>query len=137
LAVALLIRKEIRNPFRLIGSFITGNFRGPVKENHSSHNHRTSLLPRVGAYAIPHFEAPQLRHIEVPSIFQAEDKAIQILNGKLGSGSAGQAEENTSLFDLILQNPSSMYYNSPSLISSGFGNDWGFPCIYLIRNFRS
>jgi len=107
LAVALLIRKEMSNPLRLIGSFITGNFKGPMTENHSNQNLTASLLSRVESYSSAHFEAPQLPHIEMPSFFQTEDKAIQISNGKPGNGSAEQAEENISLLDLLLQNPSS------------------------------
>lgn len=99
LSVALLIRKKVNNPFRLIGSLMTGNFRRPVTENHSSHNHKGHLLPHVEAPAIPHFE--------VPSLFQTEDKALHISNGTLANGSDGQAQENISVFDLLLKNPSS------------------------------
>jgi len=91
LAMALLIRKQISNPLKLIGNFI--NFKGPVTQNHgNSHNLRASLQSRIEAPAIPHFEAPQLPHIEMPSFFQTEDKALHIANGKPANESAGQAQ---------------------------------------------
>jgi len=102
------LKKELSHPLRLFGGFVTGNFRGRMPENHSSHNHRVPHLPRVEAHAIPRFEEMQLLHIEVPSIFQIEDKAFHISNGKLGNGSAGPAEENIFALDILLQNPSSM-----------------------------
>lgn len=107
MSAALVIRKHISNPFRLIGNLIGGNGRGPVTQNLGSNNHMAYLLPRVEAPAIPRFEVPQLPHIEVPSFFQTEDKALRISNGTLANGSSGQAQENISLFDLLLQNPSS------------------------------
>lgn len=107
LAVALLIRRQISNPLKLIGGMITGNFGGSITQNHGSDNYRASLLPRVEAPAIPHFEAFQLPHIEVPSFLQTEDKPFHFPNGNLVNESSGQTQESISLFDYLMQNPSS------------------------------
>lgn len=108
LSAALLIRKQISNPFKLIGSLIGGNDRGPVTQKNGIHNHMAYLLPSVEAPAIPRFELPQLPHIEVPSFLQTEDREHRISNGTLANGSSGQDQENISLVDLLLQKPSSM-----------------------------
>jgi len=106
LVVAVLIRRQISNPFKFIGGLIS-NLGGSVTQKHSNHNFTAPLLPRVETPTIPHFEALQLPHIEVPSFLQTEDKAFQFSNGKLVNESSGQAQESISFFDLLLQNPSS------------------------------
>lgn len=107
LVVAVLIRRQISNPFKLIGGLISGNLGGSITQNHSSHNYRAPLLPRVETPTIPHLEALQLPHIEMPSFLQTEDNAFHSSNGKLVNESSGQAQESISFFDLLLQNSSS------------------------------
>eukprot|EP00252_Welwitschia_mirabilis_P014504 TRINITY_DN3182_c0_g1_i1.p1 TRINITY_DN3182_c0_g1~~TRINITY_DN3182_c0_g1_i1.p1 ORF type:complete len:203 (-),score=31.27 TRINITY_DN3182_c0_g1_i1:247-855(-) len=77
LSVALLVKDQLGHPFRAIGSFLFGRFKGS-----ESGNHKHQLLPNMEtSTVIQNFEVPHLPHIEIPSVFPTEDKNDHRSNG--------------------------------------------------------